>query len=238
MRARGNCRAAGLRTALVASVVVLTVFGAGSLVIYGQVAERKSTGEYEREELYFRTIVAFASANYSLARENAKKILSGLPEGQTDYRQCRAILEDQGPVGKRIGHSDEDQPPKDIDYWRFHQLVERHVQAQRHRLPDEFEDWDKKQKLDFLIEALDTVSLHPVYSSNHDDYASRSWLNTDVIVWNLIQLGDAAVPRLLDVVESDERLTRAVRQGTIVTTKWAAAVVLDELLGFDAVTCR
>ena len=70
--------------------------------------------------------------------------------------------------------------------------------------PKGFDSWDTPKKLTWLIDSLDEVD-------------ARQWgqpggvpLEMDPRVIALVQLGDAAVPTLIDTIEKDERLTRSV----------------------------
>lgn len=72
------------------------------------------------------------------------------------------------------------------------------------RWPEGFSTWDPKKKMAWLIESLDEVD-------------GRRWaqprgmrMNADSHVAALIDIGDPAVPALIDTVEKDERLTRSV----------------------------
>jgi hypothetical protein len=70
--------------------------------------------------------------------------------------------------------------------------------------PDEFDKWDAKKKVAHLIDALDEVDARQWGQPGGVD------LSSDRRVEELIRLGDAAVPALIDALESDERLTRSV----------------------------
>lgn len=72
------------------------------------------------------------------------------------------------------------------------------------RWPDGFDTWEAGKKAAYLIDALDEVDARQWGQPGGVDLAS------DRRVEALIELGDAAVPALLDALESDERLTRSV----------------------------
>jgi hypothetical protein len=62
-------------------------------------------------------------------------------------------------------------------------------------LPKDFKDWDSAKKVEQLIQALDEVDARQWGQPGGIDLAS------DPRVRELITLGDAAVPALIDVVE-------------------------------------
>lgn len=68
-------------------------------------------------------------------------------------------------------------------------------------LPEEFAGWNDQRKLAYLIDALDESA----WKRHH-----QQGLSLDQTAQALVELGDAAVPALLDVIENDDRLTRAV----------------------------
>jgi hypothetical protein len=70
--------------------------------------------------------------------------------------------------------------------------------------PADFERWDGKQKAAYLIDALDEVNARQTGQPGGVDLAS------DRRVKALIDLGDIAVPALIDAVDKDTRLTRSV----------------------------
>ncbi len=72
------------------------------------------------------------------------------------------------------------------------------------KLPDGFDSWEVRKKLTYLIEALEEVD------ARQESQPGGVNLAEDFRVQALIQIGDAAVPALIDVVEKDERLTRSV----------------------------
>lgn len=67
------------------------------------------------------------------------------------------------------------------------------------QLPKEFAGWDANKKVAFLIESLDGIDPW--------DWKGEKKPHVDV----LIQLGEPAVPALIDALERDERMTRGVR---------------------------
>jgi hypothetical protein len=70
--------------------------------------------------------------------------------------------------------------------------------------PDGFDKWDAKKKVAYLIDALEEVDARQQGQPGGVD------LSSDRRVEELIRLGDAAVPDLIDALEKDERLTRSV----------------------------
>lgn len=98
-------------------------------------------------------------------------------------------------------------------------------------LPEGFEQWEVKKKLEHLIQSLDEVD-------------SRQWgqpgnvpLTFDRRVSSLIAIGDGAVPDLIDTIEKDKRLTRSVhfwrdfgRSRTVLGVREAALTAVMSIL--------
>ena len=93
-------------------------------------------------------------------------------------------------------------------------------------LPSEFAKWDVAQKVKYLVRTLDQIS-----QTTHNDIHMAA----------LIEIGDAAVPALIDVVEHDNRLTRSSdlqiqsrfthrRQGELVYVRDVALQLLGAIL--------
>jgi hypothetical protein len=76
--------------------------------------------------------------------------------------------------------------------------------APAEKWPDGFDQWEAKKKIAFLIDALEEVDARQTGQPGGVDLAS------DRRVEELIRIGDAAVPALIDALEKDERLTRSV----------------------------
>jgi hypothetical protein len=98
-------------------------------------------------------------------------------------------------------------------------------------LPDDFEKWDAKKKAAHLIDALDEVDARQWGQPGGVDLAS------DRRVAELVRLGDAAVPALIDALETDERLTRSVhfwrdfsRSRTVLGVREAVLTALMSIL--------
>jgi hypothetical protein len=97
--------------------------------------------------------------------------------------------------------------------------------------PDGFDKWDAKKKVAHLIAALEDVD------ARQDGQPGGIDLESDRRVEELIRVGDAAVPALIDVLEKDERLTRSVhfwrdfaRQRTVMGVREAAVTALMAIL--------
>ena len=74
-------------------------------------------------------------------------------------------------------------------------------------LPKGFDTWDANRRLAFLIESLDETQV-----------SSSTVLNVPVDAPRLaalLDLGEAAVPSLLDVLEKDDRMTRCIEGGRV-----------------------
>jgi hypothetical protein len=97
--------------------------------------------------------------------------------------------------------------------------------------PDGFDSWEPKKKIAWLIESLEEVD-------------ARQWgqpggvpLGMDRRVAALIEIGDPAVPALIDAVEKDGRLTRSVhfwrdfaRSRTVLSVREAALTAVMSIL--------
>lgn len=101
--------------------------------------------------------------------------------------------------------------------------------------PDGFAAWETKRKIAWLIAALDEVAVLQDGSPGGVDLAS------DPVVQDLIGLGDAAVPDLLDALENDGRLTRSVHYWrefvtgrTVLGVREAALTALMSILRIQA----
>ena len=76
-------------------------------------------------------------------------------------------------------------------------------------LPKEFNSWNAERKLTYLIDSLDEVDARQFAMPG------GIFLGDDPRVQALIDLGEMAVPRLIDTVEKDERLTRSAYYGRV-----------------------
>jgi hypothetical protein len=70
--------------------------------------------------------------------------------------------------------------------------------------PSDYSEWDTAKKRAYLIDALDEVDAR---QQSHPGYGD---LLGDRRIAALAEIGDAAVPALIDTIETDNRLTRAV----------------------------
>ena len=103
--------------------------------------------------------------------------------------------------------------------------------APAEKWPDGFDKWDANKKAAFLIDALDEVDARQWGQPGGVD------LSSDRRVEELIRLGDATVPALLDALETDERLTRSVhfwrdfaRSRTVLGVREATLTALMSIL--------
>ena len=97
--------------------------------------------------------------------------------------------------------------------------------------PDGFDKWDAMKKVAYLINALEEVDARQDGQPGGVDLAS------DYRIQELIRLGDAAVPDLIDALEKDERLTRSVhfwrdfaRSRTVLSVREAELTALMSIL--------
>lgn len=107
------------------------------------------------------------------------------------------------------------------------------------KFPEGFERWDAKKKIDYLIDALDEVD-------------QRQWgqpggvpLGYDRRVKAIIDIGDAAVPALIDTLEKDDRMTRSVhfwrdfaQSRTVLSVREAALTAAMSILRVRAFETR
>jgi hypothetical protein len=99
------------------------------------------------------------------------------------------------------------------------------------KLADGFDTWEVWKKLAYLIEALEEVD------ARQEGQPGGVNLAEDFRVQALIRIGDAAVPALIDVIDKDARLTRAVhfwrdfaRQRTVLGVREAALTAVMSIL--------
>jgi hypothetical protein len=148
----------------------------------------------------------------ALAHGEALLRLSG-KSIQEEHKQVGQIVEDlkrrqkQGTFGKT--------PPKS---W-----------------PTDFEKWESKKKVKYLIDSLDEVDARQWGQPGGVELAS------DRRVKQLIAMGDAVVPDLIDVLEGDRRLTRSVHywrdfasSRTVVSVREAALTALMSTMRVQA----
>ncbi|MGJ8657149.1 MAG: hypothetical protein ACSHX6_11920 [Akkermansiaceae bacterium] len=77
------------------------------------------------------------------------------------------------------------------------------LEASHETMPKELANWESQKRMKFLISKLDQVNEIQNGQPGGVDLAS------DWRVYELIKLGDAAIPDLIDCLESDDRLTRS-----------------------------
>lgn len=76
--------------------------------------------------------------------------------------------------------------------------------VRENKLPNDFADWNAQRKLAYLVNSLDQVAPEPVRGTLGNEWS----LERDRIYRGLVELGDVAVPAVLDAIERDTRLTR------------------------------
>lgn len=110
---------------------------------------------------------------------------------------------------------------------------------QSRSLPSGFPSWSPRKKLDHLITSLDLIGRQePEFGRVHSMSRYAFPFLDDVVVNSLIELGELAVPALLDVIERDTRLTRypecsgkfSIATGRILSVKEAAVVAVMSIL--------
>ncbi len=75
--------------------------------------------------------------------------------------------------------------------------------------PEGFDSWEPKKKIAWLIDSLEEVDARPGIVLEPGG-PGRPLLEVDRRVAALVEIGDAAVPALIEAVEKDSRLTRSV----------------------------
>lgn len=78
---------------------------------------------------------------------------------------------------------------------------EQHLKVPIDSLPIDFTQWDTATKISFLIQSLDQVNESSTMMLTHFDFDWR--------VTELIKLGNAAIPELINTLDNDQRLTRS-----------------------------
>ena len=123
---------------------------------------------------------------------------------------------------------------KDHPQWRWmHEEIQRRKQtAPAKKLPRGFAQWPTEQKLSYLIDVLEDVD----HDTNYDFIESHR----DFRLNALIQLGEVAVPRLIEVIAQDERLSRSEdrispngRQAKVLPVRELARIALTQILKLD-----
>jgi hypothetical protein len=98
------------------------------------------------------------------------------------------------------------------------------------RLPKDFPAWDEKRRVAWLIDSLDEVNVIQTSQPGHVNLAE------DFRVKELIRIGDAAVPDLIETLDNDPRLTRSEHYwrfwvpGNILSVREAALTALESIL--------
>lgn len=139
-----------------------------------------------RKRLAWSAFAAMVHAYMVRADEEAivagERLLRLYPEEAKHYGQARAIVASlkRRKAGGTFGKTPEEEWPKGFD------------------------TWDEEKRIAYLIESLDEVDARQQGQPGGIELAS------DRRVWALIDIGDAAVPALIDTIESDDRLTRSV----------------------------
>ncbi|OWK40935.1 putative lipoprotein [Fimbriiglobus ruber] len=104
--------------------------------------------------------------------------------------------------------------------------------AKKEEWPADFDRWDIKKKLAYLLDGLDEIEVRQWMQPGGVDIGS------DRRVGELIRMGEPVVPALIDALEADERLTRSVHYWrdfsplprTILGTREAIVTALSAIL--------
>ncbi len=123
------------------------------------------------------------------------------------------------------------QAPQIVEELKRRQKKGTFGKAPSEKWPDGFDKWESKKKVAYLIDALEEVDARQWGQPGGVDLAS------DRRVEELMRVGDAAVPALIDALESDERLTRSVhfwrdfaRSRTVLGVREAVLTALMSIL--------
>lgn len=99
------------------------------------------------------------------------------------------------------------------------------------KLPEGYESWEETRQLDWLLLNLENVDARQWGQPGGVD------LSSDWRVQQLIKLGEAGVPKLIDCIESDKRLTRSMHfwrdfatSRTVMAVREAALVAVMTIL--------
>src|SRR5262245_10756365 len=170
-----------------------------------------------------------------LRGELAWRAFSGLVHGYVNRADDEALAH-----GERLIFLYKDLTEKDGDYNQADHVV-RELKRRKGAgtfgrppakgTPVGFATWDTPKKVAFLIGSLDEVDARQWSQPGGVDLAS------DWRVQALIEVGEAAVPALIDCVEADERLTRPVhfwrdfsRHRTVLSVREAALAAVMSIL--------
>lgn len=201
------------------------------LVIGAIAPSAVSEDDSELRLLHDEMVVAFSGGETDKAKAIAQDILERLPEGKKDYDQCRLVLADESPPKERLYLQIRDE----VDVEALYQMPPAEqrsflLRIQTTRLPEGFETWETRARVEFLVESLSAVWAQQQGMPGGVD------LTEDIFVHSLIEIGDPAVPRLIEALEKDERLTRATHfwrsgvGGTILSVREAALTALMSIL--------
>ena len=157
---------------------------------------------------YSDAVHAFMQGADQEALRHAKRLCKQYPESATEFGDGKALLAE----------------------------LERREKAKTlgvkgAKKPDDFDGWEKDRQVRWLIEQLEQVNARQSGQPGGVNLA-RDWR-----VKTLIAIGDPAVEPLIDVVESDKRLTRSVhfwrdfaRSRTVLSVREAALSAVMSIL--------
>jgi hypothetical protein len=204
-----------------------------------------------REDLawsaYAKTVHAYmvgADAEALAYGERFMRLYKDVAEGpeydprRQRYPQAPALVSDlkrrqkKGTFGKKLTGT----WPSDFQTWTIEKRLifwrETSRKSSAGILPSDFEKWAVEKKVTYLIDALEEVDARQIMQPGSVN------LKSDRRVAELIRLGDAAVPALIDVLENDQRLTRSVhfsrdfrRHRIVLTVREAALTALTAIKG-------
>ncbi len=160
--------------------------------------------KFQMDSLAIEMINHFGRFDYEEARECAEKIIKLSPDGVENYRQSQSVLNDElaGVGWKPEPHPDElYSASSDGDFWA---RAKASYEKKTKLLSQEIEGLSVDEKIESLVERLDEAFLESPFIGGR---------STDSIIASLVELGDPAVPALIEVLENDERLIRDLKGG-------------------------
>lgn len=178
-------------------------------------------------------VVAFSLCDYGKAKRLAQQIKDASVEGEEHRNQCLSVLADVPPEDRWAKYWDEEDLPKgwwEMDDKQQHRFL---IDSQKQRLPQGFATWKTDRKIKHLIRKLNETW------ADQSGYPGGVDLTEDIFVWELIEIGDPAVPALIDVIDQDQRLTRATHfwrggvGGTILSVKEAALTAVMSIIQIE-----
>lgn len=201
-----------------------------SLALSLTVQAQKSPEDLARRAAHDDMLVKFTAGDFTAAKALAREFLAKYPPKPGEFSQAQDVLDDQPPTENcSAWYPPNEKLPKDWYQLTLDQQRAFYHGLQKSRLPAEFDDWDAARQIDYLVSHLDHVW------AQQSGWPGGTDLKEDIHVARLIQIGDPAMPRLIEAIEKDNRLTRATNfwrmgvGGSIRTVREAALVAVIDI---------